>query len=364
MNSQVLETTKDENGGFLGQKTSAMVEVAASRVAQEVQAMMIMAKRFPRDQATAFQSIMEACKRPSLAEQSQYAYPRGKETVEGPSIRLAEVLMQNWGNIDAGVVEVEQRKGESVMMAYAWDTQTNTRDSKIFTVPHIRHTRNGQYDLTDPRDIYEMTANQAARRKRACILTVIPGDIVESAMIACDKTMAGANDEPLIDRVRKMVSAFDANLVSPAMIETRLGHKIDTTSEPELANLRKIFRSIKDNFASVESFFPAGGATPPSEKTDKLNESLRQQSGVKTGSPGGTQEPPKESQQDRQTMREPKSLLNHQELVDALNEAAMTLGKQPSDVHEALKAADIPKGKEDKVTPARRLEIWKTFVGA
>src|SRR4051812_19681604 len=79
---------------------SAMTEVAMSRAAQEVQAAMVIAKRFPRDEQKAYAKIMQACKRKSLAEQSQYAYPRGTETVSGPTIRMAEALAQNWGNID------------------------------------------------------------------------------------------------------------------------------------------------------------------------------------------------------------------------------------------------------------------------
>ena len=144
--------------------------VAASRAAQEVQAAVFMAKRFPRDETRAFNSIMQSCKRAGLAEQALYAYPKGGTTVTGPSIRMAEVLARAWGNIDFGIKELDQQEGESSMMAYAWDLETNARQTKVFTVRHIRHTRKGQYALTDPREIYEMTANQGARRLRACIL--------------------------------------------------------------------------------------------------------------------------------------------------------------------------------------------------
>ena len=116
----------------------ATTEMVISRQAQEVQAAMVIAKKFPRDEVQSFNRIMKACQRKTLAEQAMYEYPRGGTKVTGPSIRLAEAMAQNWGNLDYGIVELEQKNGESQVMAYAWDLETNTRQTKIFSVPHIR----------------------------------------------------------------------------------------------------------------------------------------------------------------------------------------------------------------------------------
>jgi len=252
-------------------KAGAMVEIGSTRAAQEVQAAMVVAKRFPRDMDDVVARIRLACRRKGLAAVSQYAYPRGNTTVDGPSIRLAEELARSYGNVDFGIVEVEQRDGESTIMAYAWDLETNTRQTKIFTVPHKRVTRERTYSLTDPRDIYEMTANQGARRMRACILGIVPGDIVQMAIDECNATLAGAADKPLADRIRDMVAAFKNDFgVTKKKIESRLGHVVTTTSETELVSLRKIYASIKDNMASVESFFPAKSKEVGSLKADDL----------------------------------------------------------------------------------------------
>ena len=244
---------------------TAMVEVAASRAAQETQAAMIVAQRFPRDETAAFNRVMKACKRKGLAESAMYVYPKGKTQVTGPSIRLAEVLAQCWGNLEFGIAELEQRDGESTIEAFCWDLETNTRKTTTFTVPHIRFTRSGSYHLKDPRDIYEMTANQGARRLRACILAIIPADMVEAAVAECEKTLAGNNAEPLSDRVRKMVVAFEEHGVTQEQIETRLGHRLEATIEPELVMLRKAYMSIKDNMAHAHDLFPA--ATSDDGKT-------------------------------------------------------------------------------------------------
>lgn len=256
----------------------AAIEIAQTRAAQEVQAAIVMAKRFPRDQVGAFNAIIDACKRKSLAAKSQYAYPRGNETVSGPSIRLAEVMAQNWGNLDFGIVETEQRDGESTMCAYCWDQQTNVRQTRIFTVKHERHTKRGSYRLTDPRDIYEMCANQGARRLRACILGVIPGDVVEAAIEQCDKTLAGDTKEPLVDRARKMIKWFEERYgITAAQVEKRLGHRLDAITETELVTLRKIATSLQDNMASVDSFFPPeqAPADPSKPATQALADRLK-----------------------------------------------------------------------------------------
>ena len=246
------------------------IEIATTRAAQEVQAAMLVAKRFPRDVNAAYTRIMQGCKRKALAEQSAYAYPRGGTKVTGPSIRLAEHLAQNWGNFESGVIELERKDGESIAMAYGWDLETNSRDVKIFTVEHIRERsagKGGNAILTDPRDVYELVANQGARRKRACILALIPGDIVDAAEAECDKTLKGDNSEPLVDRVRKMAAKFLDLSITVEMIEKRLGHTLDSTNENELVSMGKIFISLRDGMSKREDWFPTDPTDQPTGKS-------------------------------------------------------------------------------------------------
>lgn len=264
-------------------QSKGMLEVAASRQAQEVQAAMVIAKKFPRDEFQAFNKIMNACKRATLAKEAIYSYPRGGATIKGPSIRLAEVLAQQWGNIDFGIIELEQRYQESAVMAYAWDLETNTRQTKVFSVPHKRYTKSGSYNLTDPRDIYETVANNGARRLRACILGVIPGDIIDKAVEECNATLVNDNSEgPLEDRIRKMVLKFSDIGVSTDMLEMRLGHRLETTTAQEYVNLGGIYKSIRDNMAPVEQYFerPEADGKPQTLK-DKMTAKLKKDKDAK-----------------------------------------------------------------------------------
>jgi len=250
-------------------KDTSLTQTAGERATAEVQAAYVIAKKFPRNQHESYQNIIQACKRPYLAEQSMYAYPRGGQLVTGPSIRLAESMAQYWGNIDCGIREVSQSNGVSVAEAYAIDLQTNTRVTKTFHVKHERHTKKGINRLTDPRDIYEMVANQGARRLRACILGIIPGDVVEAAVNQCKHTME-TSDIPLADRVRKMVTAFDELGVKVEHLEKRLGHNLDAIIAQELVTLTGIYKSIKDGMAKREDFFEIASKAAVESKEDLM----------------------------------------------------------------------------------------------
>lgn len=239
---------------------SVTAEMVTSRQTQEVQGQIIMAKKFPRDYVASCNRIMQACQRKGLAEKAMYEYPRGGTKVVGPSIRLAEALAQNWGNISFGIVELEQKAGESQVMAYAWDLETNTRQEKIFSVPHIRSTKKGNVPLTDPRDIYEMVANQGARRLRACILGIIPGDVVEDAIEQCNRTLLEGEKKPLADVIKEVSLYFQRDFNVPLeALEKLIGCKAEAFSMNDCIRLRKVYNSIKDGMAKREEIFELPG---------------------------------------------------------------------------------------------------------
>jgi hypothetical protein len=254
--------------------SAGAVAIESERAVAEAQGRLLIAKRFPRDQARAFAVSMDACRRPSLAQVAIYKFPRGGQSVEGPSIRLAEELARAWGNIDYGIKELSRRNGESEMEAYAWDQETNVRSSQTFTVKHIRDTRGGGKALTDERDVYELTANQGARRLRARILAVLPPDLVDAAVEQCRRTLIDGAEKSLVDRVRDMTQAFARHGVTADMLAARLGRPLDTATPEDVVDLRAIFQSIKDGASSVREWFAPKEAAdamplPTAAKSDK-----------------------------------------------------------------------------------------------
>lgn len=233
---------------------NAIADAGQQREIAEVQAAMVIAKRFPRDQIEATDRILAACTRPTLAEGALYSYSRGGSEISGPSIRLAEACAQAWGNVQFGIRELEQANGSSTVEAFAWDIETNTRQVKVFQVEHKRHTRKGSYKLEDPRDIYELIANNGARRLRACILGVIPGDVIEAAVRQCEETLT-ANADTSADGIKNLVQAFAAFGVTQEQIEKRIQRRMETIRPAQVMQLRKVYTSLKDGMSQPADWF-------------------------------------------------------------------------------------------------------------
>lgn len=273
------------------QQNQALVEVEQQRAISEVQGAIVLAKRFPRNQIECLDRIITACQRPGLAEQALYSYSRGGTEITGPSIRLAEAIAQNWSNLQFGVRELEQRNGESTVEAFAWDVETNVKQVKIFQVKHERYTKKGNYRLEDPRDIYEAVANQGARRLRACILGVIPGDVIDAAQTQCEQTLkAKADTSP--DALKKLVDAFTVYSVTKEQIEKRIQRHLDSITAAQLVQLRKIYNSLKDGMSGPADWFEVEVKT---DTTTDGNKSLKDK--LKTAKQGeltGEREPGQE----------------------------------------------------------------------
>ena len=231
------------------------IAIEASRAIAEAQGKLVIAKRFPRDEVQAYAKAIEACQRPSMAEKAFYSFPRGGQTVEGPTIRFAEELARCWGNIDYGIKELSQDNGKSEMQAYAWDLETNAQSVQNFTNPHQREQGKKMVTLTSQRDIYENNANMATRRLRSRILAILPSWFVEDCVEECKKTVAGDNELPLVDRVKKMVVMFAKFGVTQEQIEKRLKRKVDTMTADDFVEYIGIYNAIKNKESKISEWF-------------------------------------------------------------------------------------------------------------
>lgn len=250
----------------------ALAQALQSREVAETQALYLMAAMNPRDPVKAVDRILNACTRPTLAEKSTYEYSRGGSDVTGPSIRLAETISQEWGNFESGFREVGRGiepdgVGYSDVLAYAIDLQTRATKRISFRVRHWRDTKKGGYALKDERDIYELVANLASRRVRNCILSIIPGDVVEAALQQCGTTLKTRVDTTP-EAIARMVDAFAQLGVSKAQIEKRIQRRIDTIQPGQIVQLRRIYTSLSDDMSRPEDWFePIETAGAPQPKT-------------------------------------------------------------------------------------------------
>lgn len=260
---------------------------------QEVQAALVIAKRFPRDQKAAVDRIMNTCTRESLAAVALYQYARGGTDISGASIRLAEAIAQNWGNLDFGFRELSRGESNgktySEVQAYAWDMETNTRRSLQFRVTHWRDTRKGGYAVTDERDIYELLANQSQRRVRACILAIVPGDIVEQAEKQCLATL-NAKADTSAEATKKLVEAFAEIGVSKEQIEARIQRRLDAITAAQVVNLRKVYTSIKDGMSEPGEWFESQDEAAAPAEVDVFAKSGKTDSKEAVEAPANTEQ--------------------------------------------------------------------------
>jgi hypothetical protein len=312
------------------------VAIEQERAIAEAQGKLVLAKRFPRDQFAAFDRAMQACQRKGLADEAFYTYPRGGQSVSGPSIRLAEELARCWGNVEYGLRELSNREGVSEMEAYCWDLESNVSSKQQFTVRHLRDKRGGAEALTDQRDIYEIAANMGARRMRARILAILPADYVDAAVQRCRQTLAeGGKNEPMAVRVQKMLQAFAAHHVNAKHLEEWLGHPLDKMTPEKLVELQGIFNALRDGRAKVADYFGVKLEAPKEAPKGVEVKSTTANAPAQQGTPVGqatAEKPPERRRAKKNAVTDVKEGETEEQAM--AREAAATTTTEPAKVEQ------------------------------
>ena len=246
----------------MNRNSGNMIAVAEAANIAEIQGKMILARNFPRDIERCKNNILMECKSKELAEKATYEFPKGDSVVKGPSIRLVECVARHWGNVVSGIQELTSTDKGATVKAFCWDLESNFSDEKIFDIEYKRTTKKGTYALTDPRDKYEMLANLAARRKRACMQAIIPQYVIDEAVEACQVTLEESIRKESgsigIEEVKeKMLSAFKAiaDWITPEDLGEKCGRPFDNLNEKDIVKLRNLYNAIKDGFIKPETAF-------------------------------------------------------------------------------------------------------------
>lgn len=332
-----------------------------SREIAEMQVTYLMAQQFPRDQKAAMDRILNAFTRLSLAEKSQYEYSRGGTEIRGPSIKAMEAIAAEWENIDVKwriLSRGVDARGIpfSEVEASAIDTQTRTRKSIAFPVSHWRDTKTGGYALKDERDVYELCANMAQRRVRACIEAVIPTDVVEAAMAQADTTLQKVDTSP--EAMQKMLAAFEPFGVTKAHIEKRIQRALNTIKPTQVVSLKRIYASLRDGMSEPADWFELPAAsTQPSGTAAHFGEAVSKADSIKArmrGRGGDAAEPNAEAPK-----ADAKPAGEQQEAPDARSELPLdgeaptyaeiaAAFKEAQTVEDADAVADLIRGVPDE----------------
>lgn len=261
---EIIRNGFTDSAGSVGQL--ALHAGTASSVAREEAEMktaIVLARSNPRNEHAAFAKIMGSCGRITFADGAVYSFPRGGQTVSGPSIQMARELARCWGNVRFGIRIVTEDTNNVHIKGYAYDLESNNYVEAEDKFQKLVQ-RKGGWVKPDERDLRELINRRGAICVRNAILQIMPPDIVDDAVTKVQETLRkAANGELEKDRpaaIKKMVMSFADVHVTAEMLATKLGHPLDIINDAEFAELRTIFASIRDGNSKREEHFDIGGA--------------------------------------------------------------------------------------------------------
>ena len=259
MNNEIIEQpAPDDANPFRQMQVAAQgvnagsVEIESQRAIAEAQGQLVLAKRFPRNMASAISEFMDSCKSPEFAKTAFYTV---KNRGSGPSIRFAEECARCFGNFEYGHREIGRSVGASEIEVYAWDKQANNRSIRPITVKHVLDTQDGARVLKQQADIDNRIANVASKQMRGRILALMPKHMVAMGIEMAKKTLAGSGELPLSQRALKMAEAFKTGYgVNVAHIEAYIGHKLDDITMDEFVDLTGVYNALREGAKAADYF--------------------------------------------------------------------------------------------------------------
>lgn len=210
------------------------------------------AKTFPRslkifhDRAMSMATLNE-----DIAAACSYALPRGGKSLEGPSVRLAEIVCSAYGNIRTGARVIANDGKTITAQGICHDLETNN----CVTV-EVKRKITDKYGKTFNEDMQVVTGNAAcAIAYRNAVFKVVPGALVQDVYEKA-KEVARGSAETLTKRRDKAVAYFRELGVKDHQICDVLGiKKIEDIDLDKLSTLTGMRSAIKNGESTVKDLF-------------------------------------------------------------------------------------------------------------
>lgn len=213
------------------------------------------AKAYPRNIKRAIEnSIAIVTMDKETASTCTYAVPRAGKAITGPSVHLAKILAQNWGNlrVETKVVGIDARQVTS--QAVCFDLENNLA-IKVEVKRSIM-TKSGR--MTD--DMITVTGNAGnSIALRNAVLSVIPKAIVDKVYgeakskitgDVSDKTKLLARRKQVIDGLKDTYSLTEAEIIGAVGKAS-----VDHLTSDDLVVLIGIGTAIKDGDTDIDTAF-------------------------------------------------------------------------------------------------------------
>lgn len=242
----------------------------------EIDVAIATAKRYPRS-LTAFKAkaLSMATSDQDTAASCFYVLQRkesdgGTKRIEGPGVRLAEIVGCCWGNLRYGARIVDQSDKYIVAQGIAHDLEAN-----VYMAIEVRRRITGRNGRPYSDDMIATTGNAAcAIALRNAIFKVVPKTYVDSVYQAAKKVAVG-DQKSLPDR-RQAAVAFlrDKHGIGVPRILARIDKPgIDDIDLEDLELLHGLATAVKDGDIAIDEAFPdvatAGVATSGEPDTDR-----------------------------------------------------------------------------------------------
>jgi hypothetical protein len=271
--SQQSEWENPEEGEVI---TDVMVMSPETRAEVDIQ--ISTAKRYPRSIRHFKQQALEmATFDDETAEGCFYSLPRGGKPIEGPSARLAEIVLSAWGNVraDAKVVGVDDK--EITAEAMTWDLEKN-----VAIRVQIKRRITDKFGKRFKDDMITVTGNAACSiALRNSVFKVIPM-VYTKAIYQEARRVAIGDVQTLASKRALMVQHFQKMGVTDKQIFAVVGKEnIEEIGLDELAALKGLATAIKDGDVTVDDAFSAGNGHSEDlkSKTQAAADALKQKLG-------------------------------------------------------------------------------------
>lgn len=188
------------------------------------------------------------------------------KVIEGPSIRLAEIVANSWGNIRIATRIVGNDGKFITAQAACHDLESN-----VIQVIEVKRSITTSKGFTFSNDMQVVTGNAAASiARRNAILAVIPAAIFKPLYAKIQQRVLGEVKNDLANRRANMFKTYSLMGVTPEMLCKYLGvKKAEDITVEQVVSLGMLYNALKDGQTTVEESF--GNPKPtPEEKFAKL----------------------------------------------------------------------------------------------
>lgn len=235
----------------------------------EIDSQIATAHRFRRSVSTFLQQARTlATLDPETAAACNYTLPRDGKKIEGPGIRLAEIVAATWGNLRVGARVIGDDGRTIVAQGFCHDLESN-----VAMTMEVRRRITDRHGRRYSDDMVNVTANAACSiARRNAILAVVPRTLVDQ-LARMAKAAAVGTERTLADRRAKMVAAFAtlgvpldrvlARVAADAGVPKRGVEDIDLH---DLEILIGLHTAITDGITTATEAFPVD---PPAEAGDQ-----------------------------------------------------------------------------------------------